>query len=42
MGALDGLENTRFRADYWDDGLVGIALYLLHLTATEGVGGPSK
>lgn len=31
---LDGLENTEFWADYWDNGLVGTALYFLpHLTA---------
>ena len=30
---LDGLENTEFWADYWDNGLVGTALYFLpHLT----------
>ncbi|MEC5184112.1 protein-tyrosine phosphatase [Cryobacterium sp. MP_3.1] len=31
---LDGLENTAFWADYWDNGLVGTALYYLpHLAA---------
>ncbi|GAA5197151.1 tyrosine-protein phosphatase [Arthrobacter gyeryongensis] len=31
---LDGLENTEFWADYWDNGLVGTALYFLpHLAA---------
>lgn len=31
---LDGLENTAFWADYWDNGLVGTALYFLpHLAA---------
>jgi protein-tyrosine phosphatase len=31
---LDGLENTEFWADYWDNGLVGTALYFLpHLSA---------
>lgn len=31
---LDGLENTEFWAGYWDNGLVGTALYFLpHLTA---------
>jgi protein-tyrosine phosphatase len=31
---LDGLENTTFWADYWDNGLVGTALYFLpHLEA---------
>ncbi len=30
---LDGLENTEFWADYWDNGLVGTALYFLpHIT----------
>jgi protein-tyrosine phosphatase len=31
---LDGLENTAFWADYWNNGLVGTALYFLpHLAA---------
>jgi protein-tyrosine phosphatase len=31
---LDGLENTEFWADYWDNGLVGTAMYYLpHLEA---------
>ncbi|MBT2584500.1 tyrosine-protein phosphatase [Arthrobacter sp. ISL-95] len=38
---LDGLENTEFWAGYWDNGLVGTALYFLpHLTAMpERAGG---
>jgi len=31
---LDGLENTAFWADYWDNGLVGTALYYLPHLAT--------